>query len=277
MNEFAHFLTGYLIARRLKDPNTGKYYEYYRFECFLVAFAAFSLDLDFLINRITPMEHGVYSHTILGAISFAFGISIVTSLIMKGFSDDKIDHKIIPFTQLFKLATIGVLSHLLLDLVPYLPDDPIERAGEIDHHMYLWPISKFPFHFNLIFPGYTYQIRVIVEIIYTLLIGLLLLYLWLFKGQLFVKSMFPFYWDTIDQSDHFKRKTLRREEIITMIKSTSKANYLLFIFLYGLLFASLVVSLGILYTFLFLLGSLLFLLIDNIILGKRTIKSPNTE
>ena len=197
MNEITHFLTGYLLARLVKDKSTGKRYEYWRFECFFTAIAAWIPDIDYVINKITPMEHGVITHTILGAMALALILSTITWLSFHKFPENLR----IGFWRLLFLATIGVLSHLILDIVPYLPDDPAARQQELDHHMYFWPLSRFPVHINTLFPDATYTIRVVIEIVYSAIIGLYLLYDWLIKRKFFMLSLNPSAWNKgIDES-----------------------------------------------------------------------------
>ena len=136
------------------------------------------------------MEHGVFSHTIVGAMLFALFSSLLVYPFVRKFPENST----IPFSRLMALSTVGVFSHLLFDLIPYLPDEPVARANEIDHHMYFWPLWDFPVHFNTIFPGYTYTIRVIVEVVYMVQLGAFLIYDWLKNNRLFAKSLYPPYW-----------------------------------------------------------------------------------
>ena len=176
--------------RNTNNDGYSKKYRFSSFECFFAGFAAFSPDFDSFINKFVPMEHGVFSHTVLGALLFALAATLLVYPFVHGFPKGSR----IAFGRLFLIAAVGVISHLLLDLVPYLPDDPVERAGEIDHHMYFWPLWDFPVHLNTIFSGYTYTMRVIVEVVYMVLLGSVLLYEWFAKRRLFAKSFYPPFW-----------------------------------------------------------------------------------
>lgn len=187
MNEFTHFLTGYLIIKiiQMKEDKKRKYEE---FECLLGGLAGFILDIDYAINLFIPFEHGVWTHTIVGALFIAFILASISRLFAL-FLTEKNE---ILFRRLLIIAVIGIVSHLILDLVPYLPDDPIERVKEMDHHMYFWPLSTFPVHLNVIFPSYTYTHRLIIEIVYTVIIAsYLVLIRWFKEGDLFLNIFIP--------------------------------------------------------------------------------------
>jgi hypothetical protein len=180
MNEIIHFATGYLVARLLKK-------KHFSFESLFIAFAAFLVDIDFVLG----IEHGVATHTILGCIVISLIFASITKVFMIFFpSSVKI-----PYMKLIFLALLGTISHLCLDAFTYLPDDPMERASEIDHHMFFWPLSNFPVHINTVFPSATYDLRVAIEVIYSIVVGVyIIVYMGIIKKQNFVECINPKKW-----------------------------------------------------------------------------------
>lgn len=192
MNEFTHFLTGFLVARYiLKKKHT-------QFESFFCAVAAFILDFDYLVQSLIPsFEHGVITHTILGALLCALLFSVIT-----WYSLQSIMKEIqLSFRHLLLIAFAGVLSHLFLDSFTFY-----EGAYDAIHHVYFWPIWDFPVHINTMFPQATYDLRVWLEVGYTVVIvAVWMVYGWLIKkenpfGMLRTSQWWPNYKDPIPQS-----------------------------------------------------------------------------
>ncbi|MHA1265751.1 MAG: metal-dependent hydrolase [Candidatus Helarchaeota archaeon] len=190
MNEAIHFATGYLLAFGLR-------YKFNRFECLFLAVCALVPDFDFIINLFFPFEHGVISHTLLGGFLFVSIFTIITWMFVRAFP-----HRLnLTLSRLLILATFGMLSHLLLDSFTFLPPG----TGELDHHLYFWPIWNFPVHINTIFPGATYEMRIWVEIVYCVVVGgFLLLYLGLIRRINVFENLSPWRWNYI--SDREKAK-----------------------------------------------------------------------
>ena len=138
--------------------------------------AALIPDFDSIIGLFFPFENGVFSHTIIGGLLFTL---IYTSLMwVIGFRFLKaID---INYQQLFLMAVIGMLSHLFLDSFTFYYSD----ASSATSHMYFWPLWDFPFHINTTFPGATWEIRVLVEVFFSVFLGItILIYGWIIKKE----------------------------------------------------------------------------------------------
>lgn len=203
MNEFTHFITGYLVARAMK-------YKVNRFESFFVAFSALIIDIDYTINLFVPFEHGVVTHTLLGGFLLILAFTAITypvasSLLQKTGTS---------FKRLLLLGVLGMLSHLALDSFTWhegpcsiwlnpatMPGSctcPGTTCVSVDdhHHLYFWPFWNFPPHINTMFPftWMTYEIRVYVEVIYTVAIATILIVQLLFKKQNFFTVFWPPKW-----------------------------------------------------------------------------------
>jgi hypothetical protein len=183
MNEFVHFFTGFMIARALK-------YREHRFECFLMAFAGFLPDVDYIIRIfVYEFPHGVWTHTIVFsfilAILLAFCAWVVFRIPWKGtWSQGRL------LLHFVGLAIIGVSSHLALDAWTFY-----ESAADQVHHMYFWPVLNFPVHINTMFPAATYDLRVAVEVAYSVFVGVVILFvLWAWKKQNPLKMFLPANW-----------------------------------------------------------------------------------
>jgi len=164
MNGVTHFFTGYLIARALKNEND-------RFESFFLGFAALIPDFDVAIGFFVPtFQHGVVSHTILGALLFAMVFLLGSYALLHGFVKDMQ----ISFTRLLELTLIGLASHFILDIFTYQADCATTLA-----HLYFWPIWDQSFHMNCLWPGVTYLERTLVEVIYSaFLVVVIMVYDW---------------------------------------------------------------------------------------------------
>ncbi len=181
MNFITHFLTGYGIARGLKYQND-------RFEAFYLSAAAIIPDFDLLLNLFwTDFAHGVYTHTILGGLLFAFGFFGFAFLLLRSFLA-KVDIK---WTRLLTLTIIGLASHFLLDIFTHT-----RTSSPTDAHLYFWPFWDFSFHMNYIWPGVDYTVRILVEVVYTAaLAGLIIIYDWFVKKyNLFFMFVPKFWW-----------------------------------------------------------------------------------
>jgi hypothetical protein len=167
MNEFTHFFTGYLAARFCKQKSG-------HFLLFFTAFAAIVPDMDFIVGRIIPsIRHGEFSHTILGGLLFELIYTVIVFAILF----PMLSKSGISFWKLFQFALIGLGMHLLLDSFTFYENNPGEKP-----HMYFWPIWDFPVHINTLFPSVTYEIRVWVEVVYSIIMGLyILVYDWGYK------------------------------------------------------------------------------------------------
>lgn len=170
INELTHFFTGYLIAAYFLKKRHDS------FETFYVSMAALIPDLDSIINIFIPFEHGVLTHTLIGGTLFTL---IYTGIIWI-MGSRLFKEKNMRFLSLFGLAMIGMLSHLLLDSFTFF----YSYQSDATHHMYLWPISTFPVHINTLFPGITYEIRVWVEVMYSIILaGIILIHGWIYKKE----------------------------------------------------------------------------------------------
>ena len=109
----------------------------------------------------------------------------------------------VSFSRLLFLGFVGLTSHFFLDMFTFHEGacsiwlNPALRAegcvcpgpecSAVDdrQHLFFWPLWDFPPHINTILPftWVTYEVRVWVEVIYTISIGLILLYLLLIKRE----------------------------------------------------------------------------------------------
>ena len=88
------------------------------------------------------------------------------------------------------LAILGVSSHLALDAWTFY-----ETVEDQVHHMYFWPIWNFPVHINTMFPSAIYDVRVAVEVIYSIFVGAIILFVqWAWKKQNPFKMSVPANW-----------------------------------------------------------------------------------
>ncbi len=169
MNGPIHICTGYLAGRALG-------YREYRFETLYVAAAAYAPDLDSLLNKLSPVfVHGVWTHTLAGvavmSVLFAAGAAALLAVLGRK------PHPGIG--TLTVLAFLGGATHLFLDAFTFY-----ESAADASHHLYFWPLWNFPWHINTLFPGASYTVRVLVEVLYSLFAAsIILVYQWLCRGQ----------------------------------------------------------------------------------------------
>ena len=172
MNEVTHFLTGYLIARLLLDKKED------HFQTFLVAFAALIPDFDSFLHifiPIEPLEHAVFTHTILGGLLLTL---IYTSLIWM-IGRKFLRHLDLSFKSLVFLTILGVASHFILDVFTYRQDIATTSA-----HLYFWPLSDFSWHLNGFFPNVAYLTRILIEVVYTAVISSYVLFFqWAHKKE----------------------------------------------------------------------------------------------
>ncbi|MEX2719164.1 MAG: metal-dependent hydrolase [Candidatus Sigynarchaeum springense] len=182
-NEFVHFFTGYLIARALK-------YREHRFECFLMAFAGFLPDMDYILRFFVPaFSHGVWTHTIVFGFFLAFLLAFCAcAAFANQWKGTRSAGRLL--LHFVALAIIGVSSHLALDAWTYY-----ESAADQVHHMFFWPVWNFPVHINTMFPAATYDIRVLVEVAYSIFVGVVILFVqWAWKKQNPFKAFVPSNW-----------------------------------------------------------------------------------
>ncbi len=183
MNELTHFLTGYLIARLLFKRKNDQ------FECFFIAFAALIPDFDSFLHLFIPiesLEHAIFTHTIIGGVLLTLIYTSVIWLIGKKF----IKNLGINYQRLLFLAIIGLASHLVLDIFTYRQDIATTSA-----HLYFWPISDFSWHLNGFFPDIAYMTRILIEVIYTAIIGAYILFFqWAYKKESPISMLFPKNW-----------------------------------------------------------------------------------
>ncbi|NMC07491.1 MAG: hypothetical protein GYA24_19915, partial [Candidatus Lokiarchaeota archaeon] len=170
MNEFIHFFTGYLLARALK-------YREHRFECFLVSFAGFLPDVDYIIRFFVPtFSHGVWTHTILVSWFLAALLAFFAWACLKNtwrgtWSQGRL------LLHFIGLSIIGVSSHLALDTWTFY-----ETVEDQVHHMFFWPVWDFPVHINTLFPAASYDLRVTIEVAYSFFVGVFILFVqWAWK------------------------------------------------------------------------------------------------
>ncbi len=180
VNEFVHFATGYLFARALG-------YKESRFEAFFMAASALMIDVDSTINIFIPFEHGVFTHTIAGGFLLILAFTAITYAV----AAPLLRKTGTSFARLLLLGVTGMLSHFLLDSFTYY-----ESAADATHHLFFWPLWNFPVHINTLFPfdWMTYDVRVWVEVLYTVAIAVVLLVQLFFKKQNFFGIFIPSRW-----------------------------------------------------------------------------------
>ncbi len=183
MNEFTHFFTGHVIARALR-------YKHTRFETFFLAFASLIPDMDFTVSRFVPIEHGVFTHTLVGGTLFALAVAGIAWAIKVAVNAVRPGTISVKFTTLLGLALLGMATHLAVDSFTYY-----ETVADATHHLFFWPVWNFPVHINTMFPGTTYGTRVLVEVAYTAALGaVILFYLWAYKKENPFASFSPWAW-----------------------------------------------------------------------------------
>ena len=172
-----------MIARLLLKKENNQ------LECFLVGMAALIPDFDMIIGLFIPFEHGVFSHTIIGGLIFTLGYALIIWIIGRNFLKE-ID---INFQILFILAAIGMFSHLLLDAFTFY----YSFESDATHHMFFWPFWNFPIHINTLFSGATYELRVLVEVLFSLFLGIIILiYGWMIRKENPFQMFSPKHWST---------------------------------------------------------------------------------
>jgi len=167
--------------------------------------AALIPDFDMIIGFFIDFEHGVFTHTIIGALSFTF----IFCSIMWVLGKDLLGKTEIPFSKLFLLASIGMFSHLFLDSFTYF----YSVETDATHHMYFWPIWNFPVHINTMFPSATWEIRVLVEVLVSaFLIVIIIGYGWIIKKQNPFRMFFSNSWlETLEVEEEALNIKVHRE------------------------------------------------------------------
>ncbi len=187
MNTVTHFFTGYLVGRLIFKKKND------HFLTFFAAMVAIIPDIDeflHVIIPIVPLEHAVFTHTIIGAFLFTL---IYTSIIW-AIGRNFLKELGVNFSFLLIIALVAMASHLFLDIFTY-------RAGveTTNAHLYFWPLWNFSFHLNAIFPEELYPniqfIRIVIEVVYSAVIGLgILIYGWFVKKENPFFAFFPNHW-----------------------------------------------------------------------------------
>ncbi|MHA1439196.1 MAG: metal-dependent hydrolase [Promethearchaeota archaeon] len=176
-----HFLFGYFIAYFILKK------EYDSFESFFIGMAALIPDFDMIVGIFIPFEHGVFTHTIIGGMTFTLCYSLIIWLIGYNFLKE-ID---INFQSLFILALIGMFSHLFLDSFTFY----YSYESDATHHMFFWPFWNFPFHINTMFPSATFELRVWIEILFSsFLIIIVIIYGGIIKKENPLLVFIPKHW-----------------------------------------------------------------------------------
>ncbi len=128
----------------------------------------------------------------------------------------EIDAKLLIIVGLTVLA-----SHFILDIFTYREDVLTSNA-----HLYFWPIWNLSFHFNAFFHQSVYPniytVRIIIEIIYTGLIGIyILFYQWAYRKENPFFMINPKLWlDYLPESvnvNEFKRSAYSLSIVILFI------------------------------------------------------------
>ena len=176
MNTITHFLAAYLLGKVIFKK------EYNHYLPFFCAVAGIIPDIDEFLHIFIPLEpfkHAVFTHTIIGGLLVVGILVSLTWIIGKNFLRN-VD---INLKTLFFVALIGLSIHLILDIFTYR-----EEVLTTDAHLYFWPLSNFSFHLNgffhqSVFPD-IYTIRILIEVIFTAIIGFyLLFYMWAYKKE----------------------------------------------------------------------------------------------
>lgn len=156
MNLVTHFLTGYFIARGLK-------YKHNQFETFFLGICAIIVDID---SIIPGLAHATWTHTILIGMLIGLITAIVVKLVLHDFTK-KIG---LTWGRAIFLAFLGIASHLIVDVFTF------HEVCETDAHIYFWPIWEQSFHMNCIWPGVSYTLRIVIEVVYTAVLIIALLF-----------------------------------------------------------------------------------------------------
>ena len=155
-----------------------------------MAFAGFLPDLDYILRFFVPtFSHGVWTHTIvvsyLMATLWAICAWVALRTALRG--TEKAGRMLLHFIG---LAIIAVSSHLALDAWTFY-----ETAEDQVHHMFFWPFWNFPVHINTMFPAATYDLRVAVEVVYSIFVGVVILFVqWAWKKQNPLRMFVPANW-----------------------------------------------------------------------------------
>ncbi len=187
MNTATHFFTGYLVSRLLFKKKND------HFLTFFAAMVAIIPDIDeflHIIIPIVPLEHAIFTHTIIGAFLFTLTYTVLIWLVGRNFLKElKVN-----FSLLLLIALVAMASHLFLDIFTYR-----EGVETTNAHLYFWPFWNFSFHLNGLFPEGIYPniqlIRILIEVIYSaiLVIGIIF-YGWFYKKENPFFVVFPDHW-----------------------------------------------------------------------------------
>ena len=139
-------------------------------------------DIDQFLHLIFPiplLEHAVFTHTIIGMILITLLFTIMNWAIGHKF----LNNLDINFKLLTIVALSGMFSHLILDVFTYREDILTTNA-----HLYFWPFWNFSFHLNAFFPQSVYPdiyiIRLVIEVVYTAIIGIyIIFYQWGYRKE----------------------------------------------------------------------------------------------
>jgi membrane-bound metal-dependent hydrolase YbcI (DUF457 family) len=168
MNSVTHFLTGYLLGRTVFKKENDHYVPFF---CGLVAILP---DIDMFLHLIIPIklfEHAVFTHTIVGMLIITLLFTLMNWAIGRKFLR-KLEINI----KLFAIIALsGMISHLILDIFTFRED-----VWTTDAHLYFWPFWNLSFHFNAffhqsVFPN-TRLVRITIEVIYTAIIGVYIIF-----------------------------------------------------------------------------------------------------
>lgn len=171
--------------------------------------AALIPDFDMIIGLFIDLEHGVFTHTIIGGLLFTFIFCSVMWLL----GNDLLVENKISFSSLFFLVSLGMFSHLFLDSFTYF----YSVETDATHHMYFWPIWNFPVHINTMFPSATWEIRVLIEVLVSaFLIVSIIGYGWIIKKQNPFKMFFSKNWlENLEiEEEAFNKKVQRQAHLV---------------------------------------------------------------
>ncbi len=176
MNSITHFLTGYLLGRIVFKKKNDHFIPFF---CGMVAILP---DIDQFLHLIIPIqifEHAVITHTIIGMLILTLLYTLVNWAVGRRF----LKNININFKLLIMVALAAMLSHLIIDIFTYREDIWTTNA-----HLYFWPLWNFSFHLNAffhqsVFPN-IYLIRLAIEIIYSAILGIyIIFYQWAYKKE----------------------------------------------------------------------------------------------
>ncbi|MHA1272863.1 MAG: DUF4184 family protein [Promethearchaeota archaeon] len=207
------FFFGYFIARVIMKK------EHDKFETFFLSMCALIPDFDEVLGIFINFEHGVFSHTIIGGLLFTFiYVSIIWLIGSKFFKSAELKYR-----YLIYLGIIGMFSHLFLDSFTYY----YSYQSDGTHHMYFWPIWNFPFHINTIFPGATFQLRIIIEILFSAFLAIVIIfYFWIYKKENPFCMFLPYNWLNY-LSNQIEKKILKKSATIILIFNISLLSFIL--------------------------------------------------